>query len=116
MGSTTGAPQVGVFLSGVSWGVSSGVFRGVSLLVFRGVSLLVCFMGSFLYPFPGSWVQHVCIRKIGLAWARGTAHCSTTRPLARYLAIDTSSIAIARRPIRCLENGARHSARTIGLA
>ena len=58
MGSTTGAPQVGVFLSGVSWGVSSGVFRGVSLLVFRGVSLLVCFMGSFLNPFPGSWVQH----------------------------------------------------------
>ena len=43
-------------------------------------------------------------RKMGLAWARGTAHRSTTRPLARYLTIDTSSIAIARRPIRCLEN------------
>ena len=81
----------------MSRGASPGASRGAS----PGTSL--CGTAQRMSKPPMSKPVY-CTRKMGLAWARGTAHCSTTRPLARYLTIDTSSIAIARRPIRCLEN------------
>eukprot|EP00959_Pyramimonas_sp_CCMP1952_P466639 9490289-Pyramimonas_sp.AAC.1 len=35
---------------------------------------------------------------------RNSARRNTAQPLARYVKIDTLHIAIARRPIKCLEN------------